>query len=147
MHKLMELKEKLCEMLEQYEGKEVTANSLEAIDKLAHAIKNLGKIIEMYEEEEYSERGGSYARGGNRGGGRRGGNSRASGGSYGGSYEGSYEGGSYGGSYARGGRGGYSREYSRNEDMIAEPRELMNDAPEEAKGEFRKFIGKIENMR
>lgn len=130
MHKLMELKDKLCEMLEQYESKEVTSNSLEAIDKLAHAIKNLGKIIEMYEEEEYSERGGSYARGrSNR----------------------SYEGGNYkdGGSFARNrdSMGRYSREYSRNEDMVAELRELMNDAPEEAKGEFRKFIGKIENMR
>ncbi len=128
MHELYELKEKLCDELEEYGSKEMTAGSLEVIDKLAHTIKNLGKIIEMYEESEgYSSRGGMP-------------------------YEGNY-----GGSYARGGRGGrtganqygsYARGgYSRNDGMIAELRELMMEAPDErSKKEFQRFISKMESM-
>lgn len=131
MHELYELKEKLCDELEEYGSKEMTAGSLEVIDKLAHTIKNLGKIIEMYEESEgYSSRGGMP-------------------------YEGNY-----GGSYARGGRGGrggrtganqygsYTRGgYSRNDGMIAELRELMMEAPDErSRKEFERFISKMESM-
>ena len=128
MHELYELKEKLCDELEEYGSKEMTAGSLEVIDKLAHTIKNLGKIIEMYEESEgYSSRGGMP-------------------------YEGNY-----GGSYARGGRGGrtganqygsYARGgYSRNDGMIAELRELMMEAPDErSRKEFERFISKMESM-
>ena len=75
---------------------------------------------------------------------------------------GSYERG--GRSYARGGRsyargrgrnakrdsmGRYSSErgYSRDEEMIAELRELMEDAPDDkTRREFQKFISKIEMM-
>lgn len=151
MQDLYELKEMLCDELKEYGKKgELTTGSLEVVDKLAHTIKNLDKIIEAYEEEEYSGayeggsyEGGSYARGGgNRGGG------------------GSYRGGSYargGGSYARGrGRGArrdsmgrYSREggYSRGGDMVMELRELMQDAPDDrTRMEFQKFIQKIEQM-
>ena len=64
MHELYELKEKLCKELKKYSEEEVSSNSLEIVDKLAHAVKNLDKIIEKYEEEEYSMRGsyggGSY---------------------------------------------------------------------------------------
>lgn len=130
MHELHELKEKLCQELEEYNSKEMTAGSLEVIDKLAHTIKNLGKIIEMYEESEgYSSRGGMP-----------------------------YEGGYGGGSYARG-RGGRGRTganqygphvrggYSRNDGMIAELRELMMEAPDErSKKEFQRFISKMESM-
>lgn len=144
MHTLYELKDMLCEELEEFGKKgELTAGSLETVDKLAHAIKNLDKIIEAKEEEEYSN-----AMNG------------------GGSYEGSYarRGGSYArGSYARGGRsyargrgsnakrdsmGRYASDgYSRNEEMIAELHELMNDAQDErTKQEFQRFIQKIEMM-
>lgn len=136
MHELHELKEKLCQELEEYNSKEMTAGSLEVIDKLAHTIKNLGKIIEMYEESEsYSSRGGmpyeggygggSYARG-------RGGRGRRTGANQYGSYA----------------RGGYPMEgYSRNEGMIAELRELMMEAPDErSKKEFQRFISKMESM-
>lgn len=128
MHELYELKDKLCEELEEYSSKEMTSGSLDVIDKLAHTIKNLGKIIKMHEESEgYSSRGNM-------------------------SYEGPYE-----GSYARGGRGGrtganqygsYARGgYSRNNEMIAELRELMMDAPDErSKKEFQRFISKMESM-
>ena len=51
MHEIYELKEMLCRKLEEYARKgDVTSSSLEVVDKLAHAVKNLGKIIEMYEE-------------------------------------------------------------------------------------------------
>ena len=142
MHELYELKEMLCKELEEYGQKgELTAGSLEVVDKLANTIKNLCKIIEMYEDDEYSSSGGSYedgmggsyargggsyARGGNRGGGNRGGG-----------------GANQYGSYARG-RGG---RYSRDGGMIEDLRELMQDAPDErTKQEFQKFIRKIEGM-
>lgn len=140
MHKLYELKDMLCEELEQYGKKgELTAGSLDVVDKLTHTIKNLDKIIEKYEEEDYSNAmGGSYARGG------QGGNQSNA----------SY---ARGGSYARGrGRnarrdsmGRYSREggYSRDEGMIMELRELMQDAPDDrTRQEFERFIQKIEMM-
>ena len=62
-----ELKEMLCDELEKIAKKgELTAGSLETIDKLAHSIKSLATIMAM---DEYSEDdgnyddGGSYARG------------------------------------------------------------------------------------
>lgn len=70
MKKLYEVKEKLIDELESYADKGISGSSVEAIDKLAHAAKNVGKIIEMCEDEGgYSERdgmyrGGSYRRGG-----------------------------------------------------------------------------------
>lgn len=131
MHELYELKEKLCEELEEYGRKgELSTGSLEVVDKLANTIKNLCKIIEAYEDDEYSSRyesyedgmGGSYARGGRRGG-RRGANQY--------------------GSYARGGRGSYAM----NTGMVEDLRALMQDAPDErTKQEFQKFIRKIEGM-
>lgn len=123
MHELYELKEKLCEELKEYGDKDLSAGSLDVVDKLAHTIKNLDKIIEEYEESNgYSGRNENrmYSRE-NRG----------------------------GRSYARqrDARGRYSRDYSYDEDMVAELRELMNDAPDEkTKMEFKKFIHKIESM-
>lgn len=143
MHAIYELKEKLCDELEEYGEKKLDVGSLDVIDKLAHTIKNLDKIIENYEEGEYSER---YAmEGGNRGGqGNRGGYSR----------EMIYDDGMMGRSYARG-RGRNARRdsmgrYSRadaNEMMVQELRDLMEDAPDErTKMEFKKFIQKMEQM-
>ena len=60
MHKLYELKDMLCEELEQYGKKgELTAGSLDVVDKLTHTIKNLDKIIEKYEEDEVQKMGRS----------------------------------------------------------------------------------------
>ena len=53
MDELYDLKEMLCEELKKYGSKELTAGSLEVVDKLAHAVKNLDKIIEA---DEYSNR-------------------------------------------------------------------------------------------
>ena len=62
MHELYELKEKLCKELKKYGSKELSAGSLDVVDKLAHAVKNLDKIIMAYEDEDYSNRSyrGSY---------------------------------------------------------------------------------------
>lgn len=124
MHAIYELKEKLCDELEEYGEKKLDAGSLDVIDKLAHTIKNLDKIIESYEEEYSSAyddgmnyNDGSYRRGGS--------------------------------SYARGRRRDSMGRYSRDSKMMVdELRELMKDAPsEQAKSEFRKFIQKMEQMQ
>lgn len=161
MDELYKLKEMLMKELEEYGSKgELSGGSLEVVDKLAHAIKNLCKIIEAYEEEEeysmaggggqgnsyrggqYSREGGSYARGGQMGGGGR--YSREGGG---------------GGSYARGrGRnarrdsmGRYSREggYSRvgdAEEYVEQLREMMQELPPEAQQHIQKAIQTVEQM-
>ena len=54
MHKLYSLKDKLVKELENYEGRDLSTGSLDVIDKLAHAAKNVGKVIECCEDEEYS---------------------------------------------------------------------------------------------
>lgn len=112
MHKLYELKDMLCEELEEYGSKgKLDVGSLDVVDKLAHAVKNIDKIIECKEEDDYSNADGMSMRRGE----------------------------SYGGSYARGrGRnarrdamGRYSRMgYSRAEDDFAqEMQDLLKDAP------------------
>jgi len=58
MHELYDLKDMLCKELESYGKKgELSAGTLDIVDKLTHTIKNLDKIIENYEEQEYSGRG------------------------------------------------------------------------------------------
>ena len=49
MNELYELKEKLCDELKEYAHKEMSAGSLDVIDKLAHAVKNIDKIIDGHE--------------------------------------------------------------------------------------------------
>jgi len=148
MHdELYELKEKLVKELGEYGGQEMSTGSLEVIDKLAHAVKNICKIIEAYEEEEYSQYGGGGSGGrysydnGNQGG------------------NGSYRGGRYsrnmgGGSYARG-RGQNARRdsmgrYSRGgntESMVAELEDMMQDAPnEQIKKQIQQLVQRIEQM-
>lgn len=46
MKELYELREKLCDELKNYGKKEMSTGSLDVVDKLAHAVKNLDKIIE-----------------------------------------------------------------------------------------------------
>lgn len=147
MKKLYELKETLCEELEGYAGRKLTGGSLEEIDKLAHAIKNICKVIESAEEEQYSE--ASYRRGSSRAGGSYaqagGGSSRGSYAEAGGSYEtsgGASGRGSYaesGGSYARGRGRGARRDsmgrYSRDDEMMAELRKLHGMANDEMQRE------------
>ena len=136
MHAIYDLKEMLCKELEDYGKKgELSAGTLDIVDKLAHTIKNLDKIIEVYEEDEYSNAmGGMSNRGGNR------------------SYRNSYN--DYEGSYARGrnarrdSRGRYSSEgYSRAGEMVDRLRDLMNDAPDEhTRQEIQRLVTKMEQM-
>lgn len=119
MHRLEELKEMLCEELEEYGSKEkLDMGGLEIVDKLAHAIKNIDKIM----DSEYSE-----------------------GRSYRGSYRGNYGEGSYRGNYGdesyrmnygeRRGRGRNARRDSMGRyasaDMRMEIERLMDEAPDE----------------
>lgn len=67
MHKLHELKKTLLDNLVMCAEKGVNSDTdLKRVDMMAHAAKNLGKVIEMCEEEESSSsyRGGSYRMGG-----------------------------------------------------------------------------------
>ena len=123
-------------------GGKLTGSDLDYINKLTHAIKSVKTTIAMMEAEDgesgtypYMGRGSyTYGNGG-----------------------GSYNMGSYArGSYARGrgsnanrdNMGRYSsRGYSRDGEMMAELRALMDDAPDErTRQEFQKFIEKIERM-
>lgn len=144
MHEIYELKEQLMKELEEYGRKgEMSTGSLEVVDKLAHTIKNLCKIIETAEEEEegeYSMAGyrRSYAGGNGQG---------MTGGQTGRSMR----------SYARGrgrnarrdsmGRyssnGGYS--YG-NDEMIEQLEDLMEEAPDQVKQDIQRLISKVENM-
>lgn len=157
MHKLIDY---ICDELEELERKadkegKLSMAEIQYGDMLAHFKKNLLKGEEMYgdDEEMYSMAGGSYAMGDDRGMNgrtRMGGRSMRGGNSY--RYEGER-------SYARGrgrnakrdamgrysSRGGYSM---AGDDMIAELRDLMQDAPDEqTRMEFQRFIQKIEQMQ
>lgn len=136
MEELIKLKEMLCDELKEYGEKgELTTGSLEVVDKLAHSIKNIDKVIDHYREEDgYSGNYPMYTDG-----------------------RGSYRGGV---SYARG-RGRNARRdsmgryssymgYSRAEDdmhgVVEELRGMMHDLPEEKRREVEKFINKVEQM-
>lgn len=124
MNELYELKEMLCKELKEYgkDGGKLSTGSLDTVDKLAHAIKNIDRIIDTYEEDGHSGRypywPGSYDDGNRR-------------------------------SYAqrRDSRGRYSSRYSRDGGMVDELRELMQESPDErTRQEFQRFISKIEAM-
>ena len=69
MEELRMLKDKLCDELKEYAHKYMSAGSLDVIDKLAHAVKNLDKVIDSHEgySGRYDDRGRSYARRDSRG--------------------------------------------------------------------------------
>ena len=126
MRELMELKEMLTEELESYGAKgDLSTGDLEVVDKLAHSIKNLCKVIEAKEDEEYSRKGNYYEDGGN---------SYRRGRSY-------YRDDGMDASYRRGrgrnarrdSRGRYARDggmyYRNNDEFIEQMRDLMEDAP------------------
>lgn len=135
MKELHELKDMLCDELKEYGKKDLTAGSLDVIDKLSHALKSIETIIAMEEADgEYSEMyrmpryyRDSYERNGDT-------------------------------SYARNGRsyrkrdsmGRYSREdgYSGAiDDMADQLREIMKNAPDESlKKDIRRVLEKVESM-
>lgn len=71
MEKLYDIKDKLCEELEEYARKqELGAGDLEVLHKLTDTIKNIDKIVMLEGEDGYSEDGewradiqGTYGRG------------------------------------------------------------------------------------
>lgn len=109
-------------------GGKLSAGDLDYIDKLTHALKSVKATVGMMEDEGYSS------------------NYPYMGGSYGDMNRGSYR-----RSYAqkRDSMGRYSRErgYSRDNGMVEELRDLMQDAPDErTRQEFQRFITKLESM-
>lgn len=63
MRYIEDLKHTLCEELERYGQKDnLSTSDLERVDTLAHAVKNLDKIL-MCEDGEYSQSGDWYALG------------------------------------------------------------------------------------
>ena len=139
MHKLMEY---LCDELEELERKadkdgKLSMAEVQYMDTLLHAKKNLLKSEEMYEESEYSNDGGSYARGDGRGRGRNA--RRDSMGRYSSRMMDNSRGGVYMGSYD-----GYSREDAK-EDLRMELHELERDAKdEETRHMIKKWIKQLE---
>lgn len=125
MKEYYELKEKLCDELKKYGKKDLTAGSLDVVDKIAHSINNINEVIESYEENGYSN-----ARNNRR-------NNRNS-------YEMRYE-----TSNARGGRNraGYSNEGYSYDDMMSKLYDLVDEAPDDkTRQEFNRFIQKMESM-
>lgn len=124
MKELKELRDMLCDELKEYGKKgELTAGSLSTVDTLAHALKNLDKVIE--EDEGYS---GHYP--------------------YWAYDNGNMSGrGSYRGSYARrDSRGRYSGErgYSRS-DLSDKLRDLMDEAPDDrTRQEIQRMVEKLD---
>lgn len=119
MHAIYDLKEMLCKQLEDYGKKgELSAAVLERVDMLAHAVKNLDKIIETMEESDYS--------------------GNMDGRSYGGRpyRDGSYDGGrsmARGRNARRDSMGRYASDgYSRDDGNMADRiRDMMDEAPDE----------------
>jgi len=137
--------EKLCEELCEYGQKDLTQDSLKTIDTLAHAAKNVLKVMEG------CEGGGSYAYYDE--------DPRTT--AMGGSMRGSYGTGSYRmsgkrdsmGRYSRADGGGmsnngsYARGYSRGGNNVVDGlKELMYAAPQEMQGEIQRLIKKLDNM-
>lgn len=127
MHEIHELKNRLCDELDEYGSKgKLDVGDLDVVDKLAHTIKNLDKIIETYED------GYSYDM----------------------VYDGSYDGRSYargrGSNAKRDSMGRYSRRRGYSMDsasMVQELKELMKEAPDDrTRQEFQRFIAKVEQM-
>lgn len=130
MHKLETLRDTLCEELEKVAKKEnISTSDLDTIDKLAHSIKNIDKILMSEGSYDYSR--GSYGRG-----------------SYG--YDRSYD-----GSYARRGRDGdsdgrYNEGRSRDgysrDHMTDKLRRMMDETSSDRERDtIMRCISKLEN--
>ena len=126
MHAIHDLKEMLCGELEEYGKKEtLTMQDLDMVDKLAHATKNIDKIIEYSENHRMEESSGRMY------------------------IDRSYDSCDYSG---RRGRGSNARRdsmgrYSTSNDMVYDLRQMMQQTQDEkTRREFENFIQKIETM-
>lgn len=137
MHTYEEIKSMLCKELEQIVKKgELSAGSLETVDKILNSIKNAHKIImyEEYEDSDYSRADGMEGNYSMR--------NRDSMGRYARRGQGGRNEYAYRGRYSR---GGYSYDDGKEEkiDML---REVMNEAnSEEEKRIINKLIRRMEN--
>ena len=127
-----DLKEMLCEELDKIASKgELTAGSLDTVDKLSHSLKSVLTIMAMEGYgDDWSYEDGSYERGGNRGGGRSNRRGRDSMGRY------------TSRSYARNGR---SRRMYSGDDMEQKITELMNEVDDpKVRQALQKALDKME---
>ena len=140
-----ELYEKLCMELEEYGQKDLTMETLKTIDTLAHAAKNVLKVMECEEGGSYAyydEDPRNTAMGSMR------------------SYDGGMSRGSYRMSGKRDSMGRYSRANSNGSyegmsnrmsrtggnNVTDGLKELMYAAPPEMQGEINRLIKKLDNM-
>lgn len=144
MHKLYNVQDKLIRKIEEYDdANDISRSNAEEIKILSSAADHIGNICRAAEEgDEYSNRAYPDGMGGSYRGGR------------GTSYRGPYMG--NGSSYARGrmnarrdSMGRYSGNgYSRDDGMLEELRELMQDAPNETiKRDIQRLVDKIEQQQ
>lgn len=121
MHDLYRLKEMLVSELDNYGKKDLTMSTLDVVDKLAHAAKNVCKLIES-SDEGYSKADGRYSS----------------------VYvrpDGSYRYDHTDGSYR--GRDSMGR-YSRSDDMRHELEKLMDKAPDDrTREEIRRLMDRM----
>ncbi len=142
MEKLYDLKDKLCEELEELARKqEMGAGDLEVIHKLTDTIKNIDKICMLEDEGGYSEAvdGGDYGQGSSYAGrGRRSPRGRYS--------RDDGRDGSMGGysSRRRDSRGRYSRDDGRSE-MMEHLEMAMDTATEKDRETIKRFMRQLEN--
>ena len=119
MEALYKLSDMICDELDEYARKgELSASSLDVVDKLSHALKSIKTIIAMEETSDgYS---GTYNRH-----------------PY---YRGS--------SYARGRKRDSMGRYSGSvDDMVGKLHDLMEEAPDESmREEIKRLVNKIEKM-
>lgn len=145
MQELNDLFDKLCDELCEHGQKELTQDTLKTIDTLAHAAKNVLKVMEgcegggsyaYYDEDPRTTAMGGSMRGNSMRGSYRMSGKRDSMGRYsraGGNGNGSYE-------------GGMGHGYSSGNNVTDGLRELMYAAPAEMQGEIQRLIKKLDNM-
>ena len=134
MHKLSTLRETLCEELEKVAKKDdITTSDLETIDKLAHSIKNIDKILDEDMRHSYGYSGynsGAYDR------------------SYDYSYARRGRDGDSDGRYNEGRSRDYSMgEYSRegNHRMVEKLRQMMETSNDKDRDAIMRCIRQLEN--
>lgn len=127
MHKFYELKDALCKKLEEYNDEIVSKGKIDSsyidmVDKLAHAIKNLDKVMEKDDDYSYNSYNYENARPMNNVAYRRGNNSMAN----------------------RAYMDGYS---AASEDTVGDLRNLINNiSDDKTRMEIMRIIRKIEQM-
>ena len=123
------LSEKISEKTRKIKNGGMNDGDLETVDKLTHALASVKKIEAFVEDDGYS---GYWPTDG----------------SYRGMYRNSYaHGGRRRDSMGRYSHSRYGRGYSGDDNMIAQLRELMEEAKDDkTRQEFQKFINKVESM-